>query len=59
MNLENLNLENLNLVELNPHEVQETEGGYIWPLIVGYVIIEIGCNPTASWKAFKAGYDSI
>ena len=54
-----MNLENLNLVELNPHEVQETEGGYIWPLIVGYVIIEIGCNPTASWKAFKAGYDSI
>ncbi|WP_394759206.1 class IIb bacteriocin, lactobin A/cerein 7B family [Flavobacterium sp.] len=54
-----MNLENLNLVELSAQEVNEIEGGLWWvPILGAYLAWEIVGNPSASWAAFQAGYNS-
>jgi hypothetical protein len=45
-----MNLENLNLVELNTQEVQETEGGFILPILAA---IAAAC--IADWDNFERG----
>lgn len=48
--LEIMNLENLNLVELNAQEVQETEGGFLLPILAA---IATAC--IADWDNFERG----
>jgi lactobin A/cerein 7B family class IIb bacteriocin len=44
-----------NLESLNEKELKQTNGGWILPLVIIYVIVEAALNPTAHISAFKEG----
>jgi len=55
-----LDLENMNLKEMSKEEMMSNQGGN--PLVIAlavYFAYEIAGNPSASWKAFKQGWNSI
>lgn len=52
-----MNLKELNVEELPKEEISKIDGGWLIPLIIGYVIIEWACNPVSTAKAFAAGYN--
>lgn len=55
------NFQEIEIVELDRNELDQINGGLIelfLPILVSYVLIDIALNPTASWEAFKRGFNS-
>ena len=54
--MENLDLNSIGVQEMNVLEMKEADGGWFWPLVFGYIILEAFLNPDQHKNAFNEGW---
>ena len=55
--MRNLDFSLISVQELDAFEMKDTDGGWIWPLVFGYIVLQACLNPQAHIDAFKEGWD--